>query len=75
MKRLLFLLLLTPLPGCAAFDDTYYEDGGQEWLVPTSGGCQSATVSAIPSASGILPTITQAPASQTREPDLASPGR
>lgn len=73
MKRLLLLILLTPVPGCVGFEESYYEDFGQEWMVPASADCPTQTVSAPPAASAIIPAAHQTPAVQTREPDLAQP--
>jgi hypothetical protein len=54
------------------FEDYYYEDFHEEAAAPTSCGCQTA---AIAPATGMVPTVSQLPAIQTREPDLMPPRR
>ena len=70
MKRLWVLLLLSPLSGCASFDDYSYEDAPPAFA-PASCGCQTPTINlaALP---GPAPTVSQMQSGQTREPDLGS---
>ena len=71
MKRLFFLTLLISLPGCATFEDSYYDGYSAEWSAPASGGCQTPAVNLSPSP-GIASAGASLPSIQTREPEMAN---
>jgi len=70
MKRIMALLLLIPMAGCAGFDNNYEEVVGQEMIQPTSCGCQSPAPGQVSATSGSVPTVSQLPSIQTREPEM-----
>jgi hypothetical protein len=74
MKPLWILLLLTFLPGCAGFEDSYFEPADAVDFAPPSSSCpcQNASYRTSPAASAITPSTSQLPTIQTREPEAGN---
>ncbi len=74
MRRLFIFIALAPLSGCVGFDNYAYEGYSQPEIAPSTCGCSTPTISTAAAVPGRTPIISQIPAGQTGEPELAHPG-